>query len=477
MKLENYINGAWEEPAGLPGQSLCDASSGDVIGKQANSNARQIEDALAAAKQASTAWASMDLVSRAALLNACADALEARKEEIAFLDSRQTGVLLRTTMALSALCPAAFRAAAQLLESVPACSEMEGAHGPVWVERLPLGPAAIVAPWNAPSGIACHKLASALAAACPALYKPSEWAQASAQVITQCLAGVLPEGVIQLIHGDGQVGAELVGDPRIAAVSFTGGLPGGQAVARACAVQMKPAQLELGGSNPLVVLPGADLEAAVEGIMTGLTTLNGQWCRALGRLLVHESLQEELLDRLAGRLASLNIGPASSESSDMGPMVHAGHRDHLEERVQALQAGGGKLLRPSAVESTGGWYFAPTLVTGLDPDQTREELFGPVAFVHGFETSDEAVRLANGTPFGLAAYVFGPEPEAGEVASGIRAGIVKINGVSMLNLNPAAPRPAWGLSGLGDEGTRESFEFFRGTRVSGAAGPAPGDST
>jgi phenylacetaldehyde dehydrogenase len=472
VKILNYIAGDWEKADGDAGADVCDASTGEILGQQQCSSGQQVERALNTANKVAPGWASIDAEKRAELLIACADALDARADEIAHIDARQTGVLLRSTLALSKLCGASFRVAAELLDASNV-TIMEGKHGPVKVERLPLGPAVIIAPWNAPSGIACHKLASALAAGCPVLFKPSEWAQGSAQIIAECIATILPSGVFQLLHGDGRVGAAMVEDKRTAAVSFTGGLPGGQAVAIACARQMKPAQLELGGSNPLVVLDDADLDQAADGVVAAMTSLNGQWCRALGRLLVQEPVIDELLEKVKQRLAKLHIDSAMDPKSDMGPMVHEGHRKHLQERINALLAAGATIHQPSACPDGPGWFLAPTLITGLGIKETREELFGPVAFVLSFKTDREAVVLSNDTPFGLAAYVFGSLERSEAVASGIRSGMVKINGVTLLNLNAAAPRPAWGLSGLGDEGARETYEFFRGTRVSGSAGPAP----
>ncbi len=473
MRLQNYIAGAWEDAAGEPGIEVHDASTAEVLGRQQCSNGEQVERALAAAHKSVPAWAAMDSSKRIQILLACAAALEHRCDDIAHIDARQTGVLLKTTLILSKLCGASFRVAAELLQEQPSCQWVDGEHGCVLIERLPLGPAAIIAPWNEPSRIACHKLASALAAGCPVLFKPSEWAQGSAQIIAECIAAILPKGVFQLLQGDSRVSAALVEDGRVAAVSFTGGLPGGQAVAIACSRQMKPVQLELGGNNPLVVLDDADLDHAADGVIAVLTLLNGQWSGALGRLLVHETVATTLLAKIRQRLASMRISSALDPESDMGPMAHAGHRNHLQQRLQEFQAAGGTLLQPVDCPTQPGWFLPPTLVIGLGIRETREVLFGPVAFVLTFRTDKEAIMLANDTPFGLAAYVYGQEERANSVAKGIRAGMIKINGATLFNLNTTAPRPAWGLSGLGDAGVRETFEFFRGTRVRGSAGPAP----
>ncbi len=470
--LQNYIADSWVAPdRNLPGQ-LCDANTGEVLGSQMGSSGRQVEDALEAADKnhRGAAWGGLSADERATYLERIADCLELRAAAIAESDALQTGVVISNTSRVAMICSAAFRGAATLLREMPDPAPLAGPHGELELERLPLGVAAIIAPWNAPSGIACHKLASALAAGCPVVFKPSEWSPGSAQEIAEAIvAAGLPAGTFQMLHGAGDTGGLLVTDERVAAVSFTGGLQGGRAVAHACAEGIKPAQLELGGNNPLVILEDANIAAAAEGVVTALTTLNGQWCRALGRLLVHESIIDELMSAVESAMQSISVGSSLSEDSSMGPLVHAGHRQHVLDAMQSYADMGGKLHQYSSAPALEGWFVQPTLITGLNPNLTLEEIFGPVATVHTFSDDDEAVDLANQTPYGLAAYVFGEEQRAWQIARGIRAGNIKINGVSMLNLNPMAPRPAWGLSGLGDEGTRETFEFFRGHRLIGVA--------
>lgn len=470
--LKNYINGQWVTPGEPLGESVCDANTGEALFEQRACSSAQLDEAIVVAQAAFAggAWMARPAKERSELLNAVADEIEARGEAIAEADARSTGVIIALTRKLVMLCAGAFRQAADLAANPPKPDGLDGPHGALQIERLPLGPAAVIAPWNAPAGIACHKVASALAAGCPVLLKPSEWAPLSAQVITEAAqAAGLPAEMLQLVHGGGATGAELVSDPRVRAVSFTGGLAGGRAVAAGCAQDIKPAQLELGGNNPLIVLEDANLDAAIDGVVTAMTTLNGQWCRALGRLLVHESLRDALLEGVLRRLADIRLGSSMDDASQMGPLVSQRHHAHVRTQAGRLREAGGTLHASTQVPELGGWFLPPTLVTGLSPDETLEEIFGPVAAVHSFSTDAEAVALANQTPFGLAAYVFGEESHAWSVANGVRAGLIKLNAVTMLNMNPAAPRPAWGLSGLGDEGTVETFEFFRGTRVIGVA--------
>lgn len=471
-ELQNYISGQWVEPDRVLPAQLCDANTGEALGSQVGAGSKQIEAALEAgfAAHQSSIWAATPVSERADRLDAVAVALESRGQRLAEEDARQTGVVISLTEKFALVCAAAFRGAAALLRAPGTAAPLSGPHGDLLHQRLPLGLAAVIAPWNAPSGIACHKLASALAAGCPTILKPSEWAPGSAQAIAEAVVEAdLPAGVFQMLHGGSDTGGLLVVDEKIAAVSFTGGLQGGRAVARACAEGMKPAQLELGGNNPLVVLEDANLEAAADGVVAAMTTLNGQWCRALGRLLVHESVELPLLGLVEEKLQQVRIGSSLSHESQMGPLVHSGHLQHVQDAIHHYEVMGAGILRCGELPELDGWFMQPTLVTGLNPELTLEEVFGPVAAVHSFSSDSEAVFLANQTPYGLAAYVFGEEQHCWQVAADIRAGITKINGVTMLNLNQAAPRPAWGLSGLGDEGTRETFEFFRGSRLIGVA--------
>jgi phenylacetaldehyde dehydrogenase len=229
-------------------------------------------------------------------------------------------------------------------------------------------------------------------------------------------------------------------------------------------------QLELGGNNAMVVLADADLDKTAQGIVAGLTTLNGQWCRALGRLIVHESVQNELLEQALDKLAALKIGHSLAEDSQMGPLVHAGHQQHLETAVAQYQTLGGQLHQATPLPDLPGNFFAPTLISNVAPEKTLEETFGPVATIHSFKTDAEAVQLANQAPYGLGGYVFSQdEDRARTLGRQMETGGVKINGVSLIGLHPMAPRPAWKLSGFGEEGSAETFQFFTGTRVVGVA--------
>jgi acyl-CoA reductase-like NAD-dependent aldehyde dehydrogenase len=385
---------------------------------------------------------------------------------MARLDAQASGVVLALTRKFAFIAARAFLAAADQIEQRGAPTRRAAGSGFVEQHRLPLGPALVIVPWNAPSAIAAHMVASALAAGCPVVLKPSEYAPQSCQLLVEAAEeGGLPAGVLQLVHGAGAVGDALAADARIAVVSFTGGLGAGRAVAHRSAEYIRPAQLELGGNNPLIVLAGADVTATARGIRAGLTLLGGQWCRALGRVLVHRSIAAPLFEACCAAFADVRLGHSLAETSEMGPMAHELQMAAVQGALQRLAERGGTPHARTTLPKLAGWFVAPTLVTGIAAERATDEIFGPVATWHTYEDVEKAVEDARAGDYGLAAYVFGPEDDALRVARRVRAGSIKINEVSVFALDPMAPRPAWGLSGLGDEGVVETFEFFRGTRV------------
>ncbi|WP_420630153.1 aldehyde dehydrogenase family protein [Candidatus Leptofilum sp.] len=443
------------------------------IGQQMATSEANLERALAAAWQVhqSGVWRNLPIAERADLVTRMGAWLAERAEDIAQLESLTTGIVINTSRLVNMITHLTFTASAEMLRGGSTLQTLSGELAEVEVHRQPWGPAACIAPWNAPAALAAHKVGAALAAGCPVILKPSEWSPYSAVFLARAAEAVdLPAGVFQLVNGRADVGAYLVNDARIRCVSFTGGLAGGRAVAQACARDFKPAQLELGGNNAMVVLADADLDKTAQGIVAGMTTLNGQWCRALGRLIVQDTIYNDLLERTLEALAAVKVGHALDESSQMGPLVHARHRGHLQTAVAHLQSRGGTVHQVTPLPDLPGTFFAPALITGIDSSETLEEIFGPVTAVHPFKTDAEAVQLANQTPYGLGGYVFGEQEHALTIARQMETGGVKVNGVSLIGLHPMAPRPAWKLSGFGEEGTAETFHFFMGRRVVGVAG-------
>lgn len=454
---------------------LQDPNTGENLQQMAVTEDNVVDRAIAAADRVhrSGEWSSLTSEERVGWLMQLADAVEAKAMESARLEALTTGATISITGMLSFITHVAWRAAAMTLGQGWGRQVVDGEKGqPVEVIRLPWGPATLLVPWNAPAPMAAHKAASALAAGAPAILKPSEFAPNGTGVIAEAAAEIgLPAGVLQVVHGGPHTGGLLVTDNRMRSVSFTGGLEGGRNIAAACAPDFKPTQLELGGNNPVVVLPDADLDDAALGVEMLMVQLNGQWCRALGRLIVHESVVDDLLARVQARFEKLAIGHSLSADSQMGPIVHSDHLAGLQSRVDQLVDAGGTAHQWAPLPDLPGNFLSPTLVTGASSDDALHEIFGPVGTVHTFSSDEEAVALANATPYGLEGYVFGGDTDrAMAVARQVRSGGVKVNGATMLSLSMAAPRPAWGWSGFADEGTVESIDFFCGTRVVGVEG-------
>lgn len=474
-ELQNYIDGRVEAPAVPRGRSLINPNNLAPLQEQRSCSEDQAESALAAVEAADAAatWERTPILERADVLEQIAEKLSVAevRESMALADALTTGAALRVTRVMAELSSLSFLAAARYLREGHLEQRLPGKLGEVNYFRRPWGPALLVSPWNGPTAIGSHKIASALAAGAPCIAKPSEWAPHSAVIMAQAISEVeLPHGTFQLTCGNREIGGKMVADPRIKSVSFTGGTAGGRAVAQACLHDFKPTQLELGGNNPMVVFADADLDLAAQAITYGLVNLNAQWCRALGRLIVHNSIKEQLLERVLEEFSRVKLGDSLDPESEMGPQIHAAQYHGILDELERLQSVGGNILQSTALPALTGYFIPPTLVDGCEPGETTEEIFGPVATVHGFDTEAEALALANGTAYGLAAYVFSrDEKKATAFSREIRTGGVKINGYSLLSLSPKAPRGAWGLSGLGEEGTGHTIEFFTGARVVGKA--------
>lgn len=468
---QDLIDGRWAAAGTERTEWIEHSADGRAEQSQREATPDAIENALAAAWRAhdGAVWWRHDDAERAAVLESAADRLAAVVPDIAALESATTGVVNGMTNMLGFIVHGAFRLAADQLRAGVLNARFDGpTESGVEVRRLPFGPALLLCPWNAPAPMAAHKMASALAAGCPVIVKPPERAPHGTSSMVRAIHDLFPPGTVQLLHGGPATATSLMTDRRVRSVSFTGGIVGGRAVAHACAEDLKPAQLELGGHSPLVVLEDAPVEHAVEAVLGLLLTLNGQWCRALGRLLLPAGRADEILDATAAALSGVRIGDPMHPETQMGPMVHSAHRRHLADRVAALGNAGGRTIATTLLPDAPGNWFAPTLIDGLDPSTTTDEIFGPVAAVHRWRDVDEALALANGTDYGLEAYVVGADADrAMSVARRIRAGGVKVNGVLPMSLDLMAPRPAFGISGLHDEGTVETIHFFGGNRVAG----------
>ncbi len=412
-------------------------------------------------------WRRLPVTERVALLNGIADRLEQEVEQIAAAESLTTGVVIGQARRLVRHIPAIFRQAA---------THMSQAVQPVTLSdtllmrRLPWGPAVLITPWSAGAVIAAHKVASALVAGCPVILKPSEWAPQPCAFIADAIAETgLPTGMFQLVHGGEDVGRLLVDDPRVRVVSFTGSTAVGREIALSCAAAFKPLQLELGAVNPLIVLEDADSEAAAEAIVRTLVAFNGQWCRAAGRLLLHRQQYNGIMRQVLDYLDKLPIGDSLQPESVMGPLIHEAHHQTVAGQVEALLSSGGVAYVAGRLPDLPGYFMQPTLIANAAPENSLDEIYGPVATVHMFSDLDEALTLANQPRSAQIATIFSQDLAlARQLSEGLNISTVRINDPDIFDHYPAIPRSGWNLGGTQEAGLTLSIRFFSGIQTLGS---------
>jgi aminomuconate-semialdehyde/2-hydroxymuconate-6-semialdehyde dehydrogenase len=430
------------------------------IAEVARGGADEVDAAVGAARSAFPGWAATPPAERAAVLHAIADGIEKRVPELARTETLDNGGLLRSHR--DSVMP---RAAANFRFFADHLLRLDGGGFEVRGHREqvswdPSGVTAIITPWNAPLMLATWRIAPALAAGNTVVAKPPEWAPLTASLLADITRDAgLPDGVFNVVQGLGtEAGAPLVAHPDVARVCFTGSVATGRLVAAAAGAQLTPVSLELGGKSPLLVFEDADLDLAVRHA-AGQYDNAGQVCLAGTRLLVHDSLAEQFVERFCGATAVLIMGDPRDEATDIGPLITREHLRRVAGFVRrATEAGAQAVI---GGEPAGGLHYQPTLLLGAAPgaEILTEEVFGPVLTLQTFGTEDEAVALANSTRYGLAATVFtGSRERATRVAARLVAGTVWVNCFFVRDLS--APFGGAGQSGIGREGGTWSFDFY-----------------
>jgi acyl-CoA reductase-like NAD-dependent aldehyde dehydrogenase len=424
-----------------------------------------VDTAVRTARTALPAWSSTPLEERLTMLSALADGLEARAGAIGASLAREMGMPLAQATAVQAALPVGvIRATIDAARAFPFSSEEGGAT----ILREPAGVVAAITPWNFPLHQIAAKVAPALAVGCTVVLKPSELAPLTIDLLQDAAreAG-LPDGVLGVVHGTGPVtGEALVSHPGVDVISLTGSVAAGRRVGAIAGEAIKRACLELGGKSPSVVLDDADLEHAVRYTTARCCFNSGQACNAPTRLLVARHQEADAVAIAAEAAAALVVGPALDEGTTMGPVVSAAARERIRAHIDDAIAAGARAVHGGSAAPAGtpdrGFYVAPTVLAGVTEDMRvhREEVFGPVLAIVAYDGEDDAVRLANATDYGLSAELFtGDRARARAVAARLRAGQVKIGGVSARDAL-GAPFGGYGLSGLGRELGRFGLEEF-----------------
>ena len=471
-RCPHFIDGAAREPAGGRWLDVFDPASGRPFATVAAGDARDVEAAVATATSAFPAWSSLPNEARARWLDRLADALEARVDLFAEVESRDGGKPIR--LARDVEIP---RAIANLRFFAHAATQFasESHHGQAGLNytlRAPLGVVATISPWNLPLYLFTWKIAPALAAGNTVVAKPSEVTPLTATLLAELAAEIgFPAGVLNVVHGLGpDVGEPLVSDPRIKAISFTGSTAVGKRIAGIAAPLLRKVSLELGGKNPTLVFADSDWEDQLDTLVRSAFQNSGQICLCGSRLLVERSIYTAFCDAFVARVQALRIGDPVDPDTQFGPLVSQAHFDKVMAALAAARDEGARVLCGGTALDRPGWFVAPTVLDRLGPDAVtnREEIFGPVATVQPFDSESEALALANATDYGLSASIWTRDLDrAHRLAAGIRAGIVWINTWLMRDLR--TPFGGVGQSGLGREGGLEAMRFFTEPRNVGIA--------
>jgi aldehyde dehydrogenase (NAD+) len=458
---KHYIDGAFVESHGHEVMDIVNPTNGKVIAKVTLADEEDARRAIAAAKCAFTTYARTTKGERAEILRHLHEIVSARVDDLTNAMVEEYGGTARFSRLIIDAAASVFLAAEQALQELPLTRNW----GKTTVTFEPVGVAGLISPWNANSFFLSAKLASALAAGCTAVMKPSELSALQTQAWLECVhEAKLPKGLCNLVAGRGDVvGAELVRNPDVAKISFTGSVAVGKSIMRDAAATMKRVTLELGGKSPNILLDDADFKTAIPNALVIAFLNSGQACVAGTRLLVPKSRLDEAMRAIVESIPEFPVGHPSDPKTAVGPMVNQKQYERVQSYIRKGIEEGADLLvggegHPKGLEA--GYFVKPTVFVNVTNDMTiaREEIFGPVLCVIAYDDEEDAIRIANDTDFGLHAYVSSSDVNrARRVASRIIAGRVAING--MLD-DQQAPFGGFKHSGVGREFGTFGIEAF-----------------
>jgi acyl-CoA reductase-like NAD-dependent aldehyde dehydrogenase len=458
----HYYDGAWQPPSGTETIAVVSSATEEPIARVPRGTPEDVDRAVAAARAGFARWSATPVAERAAWLDTLEAAMKARVGKVAEAISHEVGTAIGYSTRVQADFPVSMIGMnAKFIRD----ARLEEELGNSLVVREPVGVVGCITPWNYPLHQAICKVAPALAAGCTVVLKPAELAPQSAFMLAEAAHEIgLPKGVLNVISGSGRVvGEAIVSHPGVDMVSFTGSLAAGRRVAALAGDGIKKVCLELGGKSPFIVLEDAPFEKAIPAGVNHCMQNSGQTCSAWTRMLVPRSRHDEAVELAKGQLGKLTLGNPFDQATKLGPLVSAAQREvvlgYIEQGKKEgarLVAGGG---RPAAFAR--GFYVEPTIFTNVDNRMTiaQEEIFGPVLAIVPYDTEEDAIRIANDSPYGLAGGVWAATPErALRVARQLRTGQVDVNGG---RFNALAPFGGYKKSGIGREiGPLALEEFF-----------------
>jgi 5-carboxymethyl-2-hydroxymuconic-semialdehyde dehydrogenase len=466
--IRHFIAGTWLDSAS--GETFETRSPIDdtLIARVASGDASDVDRAARAAAEAFSAWRDLPAKERKRLLHRVADLIEENAEEIALLEVLDTGQTVRFMGKAAQRGAQNFRFFADRCESARDGLSLPSEQHLNYTTRQPIGPVGVITPWNTPFMLSTWKIAPALAAGCTVVHKPAEWSPLTAMRLAELIrqAGI-PDGVLNVVNGYGErAGRALTEHPLIRAIAFVGESATGSAIMAQGAPTLKRVHFELGGKNPVVVFADADLERALDAALFMIYSLNGERCTSSSRLLLERPIHDEFTERLAERAGRIRVGDPFDPETHMGPLIHpAHHRKVLSYLDLARQEGATVRTGGTPPAGLAGCYVSPTLFTGASREMqiAQEEIFGPVLTAIPFDDEAEALEIANGVRYGLAAYLWTRDlTRAHRFAHALEVGMVWVNSQNVRHL----PTPFGGMksSGIGRDGGDYSFDFYMETK-------------
>jgi 5-carboxymethyl-2-hydroxymuconic-semialdehyde dehydrogenase len=467
--LAHFIAGKAERGASKELFDNLSPVDGSVLGQVVAGDEKDVHAAATAAQSAFPAWRAKTGDERRAILHKVADLIEARREEIALVECMDTGQALRFMSGAALRAAENFRFFADRAPGASDGLSLPAAEHMNYTVRQPVGPVAIITPWNTPFMLSTWKIAPALAAGCTVVHKPAEWSPLTAMLLAEIMteAGV-PAGVVNLVNGIGERAGKLLTEhPAIKATAFIGESKTGSLIMSQGAPTLKRVHLELGGKNPVIVFDDASLDRALDAAVFMIYSLNGERCTSSSRLLVQKSIYDSFVGKVAERVKRLKVGHPLDPTTEIGPLIHTRHLEKVVSYFDIARKDGADVrvggARADAV--SGGYYVQPTLFANASNSMrvAREEIFGPVLTAIPFENEAEAVSIANDTPYGLTAYIWtGDSGRAFRMAHQVEAGMVWVNSENNRHL----PAPFGGVksSGIGRDGGDYSFDFYMETK-------------
>ena len=473
LRTHCFVDGKWVG-AEAPQIDVVDPASGQTIATVPSLGAAETRQAIEAAARAQKGWAARPAKERSAILRRWFDLMMENQDDLGAILTAEQGKPLAEAKGEIAYAAAFIEFYAEEAKRVyGSIVPAPTSDRRIVVLKQPIGVCAAITPWNFPAAMITRKAAPALAAGCTMVVKPATMTPLSAFALAELArrAGV-PDGVLSIVTGKASaIGGEMTSNPLVRKVTFTGSTEIGKELMQQSASTVKKISLELGGNAPFIVFDDADIDAAVEGAVASKYRNTGQTCICTNRFLVQSAVHDEFVEKLAKKVAQLKVGSGFEEGVAQGPLIEMAAVEKVEEHVADAVAGGAKILTGGKRHAKGGTFFEPTVIVGMTQDMkaAREETFGPLAPVFRFETEEEAVALANDTPFGLASYFYSRDiGRVWRMAEALEYGLVGVN--AGIISTEVAPFGGFKESGLGREGGPWGIEEFLEVKYVAMAG-------